>query len=156
MKMNAEGILKVEVYAAAAGFGATCLIVFLGAVARAIHHPLNWSLDLALFFFAWSVFLGADAAMRSDKLVNVDVVLNAFSKKGRTILMIVNYLIISAFMIALIVYGLWLSYTTRVRTFQGIPGFSYTLVTLSLPVGAALLLRTTIHKLMDSIRKLAR
>lgn len=148
-------LYKVEVYTAAGGFGTTCLIVFISAVARTMHHPLNWSLDLALFFFAWSVFLSADAAMRSDKLVNVDIVLNAFPERWRATIMALNYLIICGFLVALIVFGLRLAYTTRVRTFQGIPGFSYTWVTLSLPVGSALLLRTTALKLRDSLRKLA-
>jgi TRAP-type C4-dicarboxylate transport system permease small subunit len=44
-------------------------------------------------------------------------------------------------------YGLWLSYTTRLRTFQGIPGFSYTWVTLSVPIGCALMLITATLKL---------
>ena len=38
-------------------------------------------------------------------------------------LKIINYAIIIAFLAFLIVYGVELSYDTRLRTFQGIPGF---------------------------------
>ena len=44
-------------------------------------------------------------------------------------------------------YGLPLSYTTRFRAFQGIPGFSYSWVTLSVPIGCALMLITAILKI---------
>ena len=46
-------------------------------------------------------------------------------------------------------YGIELSYTTRLRTFQGIPGFSYTWVTMSVPIGCALMLVSTIRRIRD-------
>jgi hypothetical protein len=42
--------------------------------------------------------------------------------------------------------GLYLSWVSRARTFQGIAGVSYSWVTMSLPTGAVLLLLTTIIK----------
>ena len=39
--------------------------------------------------------------------------------------------------------GVYLSWISRVRSFQGIPEISYSWVTMSLPVGALLLLITT-------------
>jgi hypothetical protein len=38
--------------------------------------------------------------------------------------------------------GAWLSWISRARSFQGIPEVSYSWVTMSMPVGAALLLVT--------------
>ncbi len=52
------------------------------------------------------------------------------------------------FLVALVIIGLKLSYTTRSRTFQGMPGFSYTWVTLLDPVGA------TRHESSRTVRKL--
>ena len=54
-----------------------------------------------------------------------------------------NYGIIVAFLVYLIVMGLYLSWISRIRSFQGIPEISYSWVTMSLPVGAMLLLITT-------------
>jgi TRAP-type C4-dicarboxylate transport system permease small subunit len=47
--------------------------------------------------------------------------------------------------------GLWLSYVSRARAFQGIPAISYSWVTLSLPVGGILLLISTIIKIKAEI-----
>jgi TRAP-type C4-dicarboxylate transport system permease small subunit len=49
--------------------------------------------------------------------------------------------------LTMIGYGSWLSYITRVRPFQGIPGFSYTWVTISVPIGCALMLLSVIRKI---------
>jgi TRAP-type C4-dicarboxylate transport system permease small subunit len=66
-----------------------------------------------------------------------------------------NYFIISAFLVYLVVMGTWLAWTSRVRSFQGIPEISYSWVTMSLPVGGALLLITTILKVRDELRGVA-
>jgi len=57
-----------------------------------------------------------------------------------------NYLIISAFLLYAIGMGLWLSWISRERSFQGMPEVSYSWVTMAMPVGAALLLVTTALK----------
>jgi TRAP-type C4-dicarboxylate transport system permease small subunit len=54
-----------------------------------------------------------------------------------------NYLVISLFLLYVSVMGLWLSWISRARSFQGIPEVSYSWVTMSMPVGGALLLLTT-------------
>jgi len=73
----------------------------------------------------------------------------------RSTIELLNLIIILAFLLALIGYGSWLSYTTRFRTFQGIPGFSYTWVTLSVPMGCLLMSITTalnIRTIINEIR----
>jgi TRAP-type C4-dicarboxylate transport system permease small subunit len=57
-----------------------------------------------------------------------------------------NYGVIIAFLLFLIIYGVLLAYGSRFRTFQGMPGFSYMWVTLSVPLGSLLLLITCIRK----------
>ena len=47
-----------------------------------------------------------------------------------------------------------MSYRTRFRAYQGIPGFSYTWATLSVPVGSALVLISTIIKIRQMIDKI--
>jgi TRAP-type C4-dicarboxylate transport system permease small subunit len=63
-----------------------------------------------------------------------------------------NYLLIAVFLLYLIVMGAWLSWTSRIRSFQGIPEVSYSWVTMSLPFGAALLLMTTLLKVRAELR----
>jgi len=128
-------------------------LVFFAAFTRYIGYPINWSVDMAQCLFAWCTFLAADVAMRNDKLMKVDFLIAKLPSKHRNFIEIVNLLTISVFLIALIGFGSWLSYTTRFRTFQGIPGFSYTWVTLSVPVGGGLMLITTLLALREKFIK---
>jgi TRAP-type C4-dicarboxylate transport system permease small subunit len=58
-----------------------------------------------------------------------------------------NHALILAFLSAMVYFGIKLAYISRVRVFQGIPGFSYTWVTLSVPVGSFLMMITTVLKM---------
>ncbi len=126
-------------------------LVFVAASTRYVGYPINWSVDMAVCLFAWCTFLSADVAWRNNKLMRVDFLVGKLSMRNQEAIEIVNLVIIVIFLGALIVFGLWLSYTTRFRTFQGIPGFSYTWVTLSVPVGSALMLITTINKIREKL-----
>jgi TRAP-type C4-dicarboxylate transport system permease small subunit len=77
----------------------------------------------------------------------VDIFVRLFPEKVKRYFDMFNYIVIMGFSVYLIFFGIQLSYTTRERTFQGIPNFSYTWVTLSLPVGAIFLLLTGILKI---------
>jgi TRAP-type C4-dicarboxylate transport system permease small subunit len=152
MKSFYEWICKNEMLIAKGSLGLLALLVFAAAVGRFLYHPMNWAMDVATFLFAWTVFLGADAAMRMDRLFCIEVITEKLSPKAQLYMKIVNYGIIALFLVGMIVYGSWLSYTTRLRTFQGIPGFSYTWVTLSVPFGCALMLITSVLKIKVFLR----
>ncbi|WP_119303081.1 TRAP transporter small permease [Dongia deserti] len=127
-------------------------LLFLGGFARMAHHPLNWTVDFATCFFAWACFLCADIAWRQGGLMSIDFAINRLPEKARRLVRYANYLLISGFLVYLAVAGTWLSYVSRARSFQGIPDISYSWVTMSLPVGACLLLITTILKFQDEVR----
>jgi TRAP-type C4-dicarboxylate transport system permease small subunit len=117
-------------------------LVFLAAATRYAGYPINWSVDVSVCIFAWCTFLGGDVAMRNKKLMKVDMLIGMLSARNKKRIEILTLLIIMVFLAAMIGFGLWLSYTTRFRSFQGIPGFSYTWVTLSVPVGSILMMIT--------------
>ncbi len=146
MRRVYEHICTIEALVAKITLVAMVTLVFSAGIARLFRNPINWAVDMSTFLFAWSCFLSADVAWRNDKLMSVDVLVNLFPDKVRERIKLINYFAISAFLIFLIIFGFLLSYTTRARTFQGIPGFSYTWVTLSVPVGSLCLLVTTILK----------
>jgi TRAP-type C4-dicarboxylate transport system permease small subunit len=150
-----EFICKHEIRAAQWSLGILSLLVFAAAVGRFLYYPLNWAMDVATFLFAWTVFLGADAAMRLDRLFCIEVITAKLPQKAQTYLKLINYIIIIVFLLGMIGYGVKLSYTTRLRSFQGIPGFSYTWVTLSVPLGCALMLITAILKVRTFMRAIA-
>lgn len=155
MKKFYKFLCAQEMHIAKYSLGLLSLLVFVAAVARSLHYPLNWAMDAATFLFAWTVFLGADAAMRLDRLFCIEVITGRLSPKAQLYLQIINYSIIAVFLLGMIGYGIPLSWTTRFRAFQGIPGFSYSWVTLSVPIGCALMLITAILKIKTFWRAIA-
>ena len=148
-------LCKKEMLIAKWALGILSLLVLAAAVGRTLYYPLNWAMDAATFLFAWTVFLGADVAMRLDRLFCIELITMKLSQKAQLYLKLINYIIIVIFLVGMIGYGLRLSYTTRFRTFQGIPGFSYTWVTLSVPIGCALMLITAILKIKTFLRAIS-
>lgn len=139
-------LCRAEAVTAAAFLILMVSLIFLGGVARMMGAPLVWTTDLATCFFAWACFLCADVAWRNDGLISIRLIADRLPERWQTLLTGCNYALISAFLIYLVGTGLWLSYVSRARSFQGIPEISYSWITMSLPVGAALLLVTTILK----------
>lgn len=145
-------ILKAEAVLAGVLLMAMVCLIFAGGVGRMMGHPLNWTIDLSTCFFAWACFLCADIAWRKNALMSIDALVELLPASGQRALMLLNYLLISAFLVYVIYYGAILTWVSRARSFNGIPDVSYSWVTLSFPVGAALLLVTTLLKLRDLLR----
>lgn len=156
MKKLYEYICRAEVFVAKYTLVAIALLIFGAAMARFFRHPIPWAMDASTFLFGWCVFLSGDAALRHDKLVCIDAVVKLLPKKLQYYIKLFNYIVIALFLLALIGYGSYLSYTTRYRTFQGIPGFSYSWVTISVPIGSLLMLVTTIRKIGEECRAAGR
>jgi TRAP-type C4-dicarboxylate transport system permease small subunit len=108
---------------------------------------------MAVCLFAWCTFLGGDVAMRNNKLMNVEFLVGKLPVKYRNSIELINLFVILIFLLAFIGYGIKLSYTTRFRQFQGIPGFSYTWVTISVPIAGTLMVITTINKIRAILLK---
>ncbi len=131
---------------------AMVLLVFGAGIARVAGSPINWAIDIATCFFAWACFFSADIAWRNDKLMAVDMFVNYLPRKGRRYCRMTNYLILVAFLTYVILAGIWITYVSRERAFQGIPAISYSWVTASLPIGGILLLISTIIKIRREVQ----
>ena len=142
-----DKLCRAEAWVAATLLVLMVLLIFLGGVMRMAGHPINWSTDFATAFFSWACFLCADIAWRRNSLMAIEFLPRALPPAGQKALRLANYVIISAFLIYLVVMGSWLSWTSRARSFQGIPEISYSWVTMSAVVGGALLLLTTVLKI---------
>ena len=152
MKKLYERVIAAEAWIAAAFLVLMVALIFLGGVSRVLGYPLNWSTDFATALFAWACFLCADIAWRKDNLMAIEILTSRLREKLQTACRMVNYFIIALFLLYAMTFGTWLAWTSRVRSFQGIPEISYSWVTMSMPVGAALLLITTILKARDELR----
>lgn len=142
-------IKKIELWIAVACLVISVTIIFSSAILRTIGSPINWAIDISLLLFTWSIFLGADLAYEKGQLVVVDLVTGIFPEKFRILLQIISFIIITVFLSALVYYGAILSIKTWDRSFQGVPSISYTWVTISIPISAALMFITTILKIKD-------
>ncbi|PUU89311.1 TRAP transporter small permease [Halanaerobium sp.] len=126
------------------------LLVFIAALMRSIKLPLNWAVDIAQLLFAWTIFIGADIAMRRKKLMGVDIITEKLSKKLHKAIKLLFSLIIIIFLSLLLFYGIQLSIENYARTFQSLQ-ISYSWATLSAPIGALLMIITTLLQIKNII-----
>ena len=92
-----EFICEKEMQIAKVRIGGPFIIGLCCSGSALVHYPLNWAMDAATFLFAWTVFLGADAAMRLDRLFCIEVITSRLSPKAQLYLQIINYSIITDF-----------------------------------------------------------
>lgn len=154
MKNFNEIINNTEMAIAKFALAVLSALVCAAAITRCFHYPIVWATDAATFLFAWCVFLGGDIALRGNRLFCIVLVTAKLSAKAQTYIKLINYLIMAIFLFGMVGYGFWLTYTTRLRTFQGIPGVSYSWATLSVPVGCLMMLNTTIQKIIELIKQI--
>ena len=146
-------VCAAEALVAAAFLVLMVVLIFLGGVMRMLGHPINWTSDAATGLFAWACFLCADIAWRNNSLMAIEVLTNRLPAHLQTGLPHAQLRASSPpSSLYLIVMGLYLSWISRIRSFQGIPEISYSWVTMSLPVGAMLLLITTALKVRAELR----
>ena len=126
-------------------------LVFVSAVARTVGHPVIWAIDVALFIFAWLVFLGGDVTVRTTNMVNVDTLTRKFPYVVQKSLNIIFTLIIIAFLAVLLRFGMQLTLASTARLFQTLP-ISYSLVTLAVPFGSGLMIISFCTRLYHTIR----
>lgn len=143
---------EVQAWWAAGFLLAMVGLIFLGGVARMAGHPLNWTGDAATALFAWTCFLCADIAWRRNSLMAVELVTARLPATAQKVLRFANYLVICAFLLYVAGYGVWLSWISRTRSFQGMADVSYSWVTMSMPLCALMLLVTTVLKMRDELR----
>jgi TRAP-type C4-dicarboxylate transport system permease small subunit len=147
-----ERLCAAEAWIAAVLLILMVVLIFLSGVLRMLGTPINWASDIATACFAWGCFLTADIAWRKNALMSVELVTERLPARAQTLVAYANYAIIVAFLVYVLVGGVYLSWISRARSFQGIPEISYSWVTMSMPVGAMLLLITAAIKIREEMR----
>ncbi|MDR0486546.1 MAG: TRAP transporter small permease subunit [Elusimicrobiota bacterium] len=143
---------KVEEVTAGVLLAAISGLVFAAAAARTAGAPINWAMDVSLLLFAWEVFLGGDIAIRSRKLVNVDMFVLRFPQKIQKALSLIFAFIILIFLLILVRYGIPLCIESIKRTFQTLP-ISYAWCTLAVPFSAIFMLISQTIIIVEDIKK---
>lgn len=138
---------KTEEWLAKSFLAACTLLVFVASLARWVGYPIIWSVDIAQLLFAWSAFLGADQALRHKEHLVVDLLTRYLPYRLRQPLDALLWLLMGAFLVALIWFGTELTMLNVERRFSDTP-LSYATVTASVPVGCLLMLVTVIRHLV--------
>lgn len=126
---------------------AIVILVFLAALSRWFNYPLIWSVDTAQLLFGWLCFFGADAAMRHNSHIGMDILVRLLPQGAQRGIRMLLMLFTMAFLGIIAVYGFILCYHNYERLFNTIQ-ISYSWATLSVPVGCLLMLRTTLEQLL--------
>ena len=123
------------------------LLVFVAAITRAFGAPVIWAIDIAMLLFIWCAFFGADKALRNRQHIIIDIVVRYFPQRIQRVLLITHWLVIVAFLAALVVLGTQLT-LLNVQRPMGDTDISYAWVTSAVPVGALLMLITAATQLV--------
>lgn len=128
------------------------ILVFISALMRTFKMPLNWAQDVALVAFAWMIFLGSDIAIRGPGLIGVDLFVRKLPGVIQKALDVIFKVIIIAFLCVLVIYGIQMTVTGWTRQITTLH-ISYSWVTMSVPVGAILMIISTAIRLVETIKK---
>lgn len=147
MKGLYKGLCRFEFILSAVCLIASVVLIFTQALFRLANHPINWGMYIALFLFTWSTFLGADIAYRNNNTVFVDIFVNMMPEKVKKGVRLLCYLLSLIFMGMMIYFGVLLCIKSYARPYQGLQGFSYSWVALSVPVSFTLMTITCLRKI---------
>lgn len=152
MKLIAKAVLIAEELLASSLLCLISVLVFISAVARTVGRPINWAQDVSLLAFAWLTFIGSDVLARSGKLINIDMLIYKLPKGAQKIVGVVFDFMILVFLVTLLYFGTILVSQSWLRVFNTL-NLSYAWCTMSVPVGAFLLLTSMIGRTLADIRK---
>ncbi|MBM7839378.1 TRAP-type C4-dicarboxylate transport system permease small subunit [Alkalihalobacillus xiaoxiensis] len=128
-------------------------VVFMEVVLRAFSSPTTWSVGIAQLLFIWLIFLGANQALREDAHIGVDVLTSLFPRRVQQVIQCIMYVLMVVFLVALIVFGIMMVYFNTGRIIGG-TSIGYYFITLSIPIGAFLMLITAVHKVIVQFRSI--
>lgn len=149
------GLNKVETIMVCAGLLVLIFTVFAAAVLRFFGVDMSVSTDLAQLVFAWVSFIGADLAMRKDKHMGVDMLIEKFPLAVRNGIYLFNYILILFFLLFAVRYGIDLCIVNAARKYQTLY-ISYSFATASCPVGCGLMCITAVKHIVQYVRNIIR
>lgn len=153
IKKLAKGYAKFENFITNFLMIGVVVFVFAASVMRWAGYPLSWSVEFAQFLFVWVIFLGANRCLREDRHIGVDFFVKKLNPKANAVLEIVISILIMAFLVFLINFGIQLSIENSVRLISNLP-LSYSFITMAVPIGSILMLITLIFKVAQKLKGL--
>ena len=129
------------------------LTLFINVLLRHMGYPLRFVNDLALALFAYTTFIGADLTYRNNKLATVELFSHRLSPKGKKIHDVIVVIISLGLFILMAYLGVQLLIRSWKRPVPSMPNVSYGWVMMSVPIGAFLMILTSVQKIVSIIRR---
>ncbi len=133
---------------------AACVVtLFVNALLRHLGYPLRFANDLALAFFSYTTFLGVDLAYRNNKLATVELFSHLLSPRGKKIHQIAVLVLNLGLFILMAYLGIQLLQRSWKRPIPSLPNISYGWVMMSVPIGAFLMILTSLEKIYSVLTR---
>ena len=133
---------------------AMVLIMFYQVIMRYVfHNSPAWSEELVRYLFIFNVMMAAAIAVRRNSHLQIDVVLNALKPHMRRIFTICATAVGTVFLVYLFILSLELVRSGMPNTSAGL-GLPMSVPYISVPVGTALMVLTSIEVILKNIQEL--
>lgn len=150
-----KNIMKFEKVLVVVGLIVLIGTVFLAAVLRYFGIDMSISTDLAQLVFAWTSFIGASLAIRTNSHMGMDFIVNKLTPRSQSKVKIFCNLLMLLFLVIIIIYGFRLTFANLDRKYNTL-GISYSFATVSCPIGSLMMLTGTLNNLINEIKKLGK
>ncbi|WP_434309119.1 TRAP transporter small permease [Hominifimenecus sp. rT4P-3] len=131
----------------------TVLMVYQVVLRYCFNSANSWTEELLRYLFVWVIMLGGSLAIRRNSHLKVDMFLNLLKPMARRVIQIVMYFAILGFLVVLCVLGIRLVLNTTNNLSAGIR-VPMAVPYASIPIGAFLMILTTIEYLCDQFGEL--
>jgi TRAP-type C4-dicarboxylate transport system permease small subunit len=145
---------RVEFACAALLLVAVVLLIAVASIARAIGSPLIWSIEVAQLLFLWLCIFAIDLAMQHGRHFGIGLLLDNLPPTGRKAVEVFNLVVL----IGLLAYLMQFAWKNMILMHPRLDGALQTpgsYFHASMVVGFALMIRTLIVKLLETVRKRA-
>jgi TRAP-type C4-dicarboxylate transport system permease small subunit len=142
---------RLEFACACLLLAAIVLLIGVAAVTRFMGSPIIWSIEIAQLLFVWLVMLSADLAMQQGRHFGLSIIADALPPRAQRIVEIVNYLIVLALLVFLLVYAVRNTMLMHPRLI-GATQMNASLIHAAMPFGLLLMVRTLAVQLYARIR----
>ena len=112
-----------------------------------------WSEELARYLFIFEVMIAAAIAIRKNSHLQIDVLINCFKPRTKTLFTLVSTLVGMAFLVFLLVYSIGLVKTGGANISVGL-NIPMSVPYASIPIGTVLMLLTSVEVVLKSVEEL--
>lgn len=152
-KIN-DWLQKAEIFICVSLMTITFIIILAHITGRYVfHYPFFFAEEVSRYCFIFTIMIGASLGLRRNIHTRVVYFISFLSPRATHILSILRGLCIIGFLVAVIYYGILLALKTWTIPTAAME-WPWGLIYLAAPLGATLMMLTTVYQILDDIRYL--